>query len=185
VPDVGPRGNVKDLCNLPAKDGDDATKLMETANGYRDHDGCADEVPAAVAKFSGVIQGINFKSGSPEILKTSNKVLDAAVKVLTEFADVRLEIQGHTDDVQPKKGAKIATNIELSQLRADSVKAYFVSKGIAADRLIAKGYGETVPAAEGTSKAARAKNRRVEFKLLSDTTEPAAETPAAPAAATP
>ena len=67
--------------------------------------------------------------------------------------------------------------------------AYFASKGIAADRVVAKGYGETAPSAPidglkgGKLKAARAKNRRVEFKLLSDlTAAPAAEQAPPPAA---
>jgi OOP family OmpA-OmpF porin len=93
---------------------------METKNGYQDGDGCPDEVPAALAKFTGVIKGINFKSGSAEILKTSNKLLDKAVKVLQDYPDIKLEIQGHTDDVGDD-----AANLELSQKRAESVKAYF------------------------------------------------------------
>jgi OOP family OmpA-OmpF porin len=148
---------------------DQCQDKQETKNGYQDGDGCPDEIPAAVKKFTGVIKGINFKTGSAEILKTSNKTLDGAVKVLAEYGDLKLEIQGHTDDVGDD-----AANLELSQKRADSVKAYFEGKGIAADRLISKGYGETAPSAPidglkgGKLKAAQAKNRRVEFKLVSD-----------------
>jgi len=160
-----------DKCNLPAKDGDDAAKLMETRNGFQDGDGCYDDLPKAVQKFSGVIQGINFKSGVADILKTSNKVLDATVKILTEYGEIKLEIQGHTDDTAVIKGSAFADNTALSQARADAVMAYMVGKGIAADRLTAKGYGESVPIAEGKTKAARAKNSRVEFKLRSDLTQ--------------
>ncbi|MBK7070876.1 MAG: OmpA family protein [Myxococcales bacterium] len=163
-------------CPDPDNDGDgvlDAADTcpdkMETKNGYQDGDGCPDEVPAALAKFTGVIKGINFKTGSAEILKTSNKILDKAVKVMQDYPDIKLEIQGHTDDVGDD-----AANLDLSQKRAESVKAYFEGKGIAADRVSAKGYGETAPSAPidglkgGKLKAAQAKNRRVEFKLLSD-----------------
>ncbi len=163
-------------CPDPDNDGDgvlDAADTcpdkMETKNGYQDGDGCPDEVPAALAKFTGVIKGINFKTGSAEILKTSNKILDKAVKVMQDYPDIKLEIQGHTDDVGDD-----AANLELSQKRAESVKAYFEGKGVAADRVSAKGYGETAPSAPidglkgGKLKAAQAKNRRVEFKLLSD-----------------
>lgn len=163
-------------CPDPDNDGDgvlDAADTcpdkMETKNGYQDGDGCPDEVPAALAKFTGVIKGINFKTGSAEILKTSNKILDKAVKVMQDYPDIKLEIQGHTDDVGDD-----AANLELSQKRAESVKAYFESKGVPADRVTAKGYGETAPSAPidglkgGKLKAAQAKNRRVEFKLLSD-----------------
>lgn len=159
----------------------------ETKNGFEDTDGCPDEVPAAVKKFSGVVKGINFKTGSAEILKNSNKTLDSAVKVLNDYPELKLEIQGHTDDVGDD-----AENLTLSQARADSVKAYMVGKGIAEDRLAAKGYGETAPVAPidglkgGKLKAAQAKNRRVEFKLVSDLTNPpAAEAPAATPATEP
>ncbi|MGN6105795.1 MAG: OmpA family protein [Kofleriaceae bacterium] len=140
-----------------------------------------------------MIQGINFKTGDVALLATSNKTLDKAVAVLNEYPDLKMEIQGHTDDqpLKAKKGAKYTDNMALSQGRADSVKAYFVAKGIAESRLTAKGYGETQPAVDPTGlkggklNAARAKNRRVEFKLISslDAAAPAAE--AAPAPATP
>jgi outer membrane protein OmpA-like peptidoglycan-associated protein/outer membrane protein W len=169
----------EDGCPDPDNDGDgvaDAADTcpdkMETKNGYQDGDGCPDEVPAPLAKFTGVIKGINFKSGSADILKNSNKLLDKAVKVLQDYPDIKLEVQGHTDDVGDD-----AANLDLSQKRAESVKAYFESKGVAADRVIAKGYGETAPTAPidglkgGKLKAAQAKNRRVEFKLLSDLTQ--------------
>jgi len=174
----------EDGCPDPDNDGDGVLDAQdqcgdkpETKNGYQDNDGCPDEVPAAVKKYTGAIKGITFKTGSAEILKPSFKVLDAAVKVLNEYPDLKLEIQGHTDDVGDD-----AANLELSQLRAASVKAYFETKNIAGDRVIAKGYGETAPVQpidglKGAKlKAAQAKNRRVEFKLVSDLTDaPAAQ----------
>ena len=164
-----------DQCNLPAMDAADP-KLKESSNGYQDADGCFDEIPKAIQKFSGVIKGITFKSGSDEIAKSSFKILGETVKVLTEYTDLRIEIAGHTDDQAPKKGGKFADNAALSQARADSVKAFLVAAGVAEGRLVAKGYGESVPlAAKPTKKSAvttwRNDNRRVEFKLLSDLTQ--------------
>jgi OOP family OmpA-OmpF porin len=169
----------EDGCPDPDNDGDgvlDAADQCqdkaETKNGFQDGDGCPDELPPAVKKYSGTIKGINFKTGSAEILKTSNKVLDGAVTVLNEYPDLKIEIQGHTDDVGDDQA-----NLELSDARAASVRAYFVGKGIAEDRITSKGYGETVPASDITGlkgaklKAARAANRRVEFKLVSDLTQ--------------
>ncbi len=157
----------------------------ETRNGFEDEDGCPDELPQKLAQYTGTIQGINFKVNSADLLPASNKVLDKAVAVLTEFPDVKVEIQGHTDDQALKAGGKFADNDALSQARAETVKAYFVKKGIAEDRLIAKGYGSSQPVTDptglkgGALNKARAANRRVEFKLISPVAEPAAETPAA------
>ena len=158
----------EDGCPDPDNDGDgvlDADdrcpKDMETMNGFRDKDGCADEVPASILKFSGRIEGIKFETGKAKLTKGSSVVLDQAVKILEEYPDLRIEVQGHTDDVGDD-----ANNMKLSQDRAEAVVAYFTGKGIAADRLVAKGYGETVPEVPNTDKASRARNRRVEFKLI-------------------
>ncbi len=152
----------------------------ETKNGFEDDNGCPDEIPEKLKQFTGVIQGINFKSGLADLEKSSSKTLDKAVAVLQEFTTARLEIQGHTDDAAPKKGGKFPDNDALSQARAETVKAYFVSKGITEDRLVAKGYASTVPVEDPTGlkggklKSARAKNRRVEFKLVTDGGAPTA-----------
>ncbi len=163
-----------DGCPDPDNDGDgvlDAADKCgdqpETKNGYQDDDGCPDDVPKALAKFTGAIKGINFKTGSAELLKTSNGTLDAAIKIMNDYPDVKLEIQGHTDNAPLGKGSKFADNTALSQARADSVKAYFTGKGIAEDRVVSKGYGDTVPVADNKNAAGKAKNRRVEFKLIS------------------
>jgi OOP family OmpA-OmpF porin len=187
-----------DGCPDPDNDGDgvlDAADKCptepETKNGFQDEDGCPDEIPAKLKAFTGVIQGINFKTGDATLLATSNKTLDKAVAVLKEFPDLKLEIQGHTDDVplKAKTGAKYADNLSLSQGRADSVKAYMFAKGIDESRLTAKGYGDSLPAVDPKDlkgaklTAARAKNRRVEFKLVSNLTQsdpPATTAPTGP-----
>jgi outer membrane protein OmpA-like peptidoglycan-associated protein len=144
----------------------------ETINGYLDDDGCPDEVPAALKQFSGSIQGVNFKSAEAIILPSSLKILDAAAKALADFPDIKVEVQGHTDDVPPGAHGKYKTNLELSQARADAVKAYLETKGVDDARLTAKGYGDTIPLVQpkglkgGALNNARTKNRRVEFKLL-------------------
>ena len=153
----------------------------ETKNGFEDEDGCPDEVPEKLKQFTGAIQGINFKTGAAD-LAGSTAVLDKAIAVLTEFKDIKLEIQGHTDDV-PLKSKAFTDNLALSQARAETVKAYFVKKGIDEARLTAKGYGDTVPLTDpkdlkaGALNAARAKNRRVEFKLVSSLPETPAKAP--------
>jgi OOP family OmpA-OmpF porin len=134
----------------------------EKVNGYQDDDGCPDEIPAAVKKFTGVIEGINFKTGSADILPGSYVLLDRAVKVLQDYPDVALEISGHTDN-----RGKPDHNHDLSQRRADAVRMYFVSRGIAAERLQSIGYGQDRPIAGNRTAAGRARNRRTEFRLIS------------------
>ncbi len=185
----------EDGCPDPDNDGDgvlDANDKCptepETRNGFQDDDGCPDEIPATLKQFTGVIQGINFKVNDATLVAGSTKTLDRAIAVLNEFKDVKLEIQGHTDDQPLRGGGKYPDNTALSQARAETVKAYFVSKGIEEGRIFAKGYADTVPVEDPKDlkaaklTAARAKNRRVEFKLV--TSEPAAPViPAAPAPA--
>ena len=183
-----------DGCPDPDNDGDGIPDAQdkcpnepETKNGYQDADGCPDEIPEKVKQFTGVIQGINFKLGDAALAPTSTPVLDKAIAVMAEFKDVKLEIQGHTDDLQIKS-KKYPDNTALSQARAESVKAYFVKKGIDESRLIAKGYGDAQPIDDPKGlkgaklNAARAKNRRVEFKLVMPAAPPAPATTPAPAA---
>ncbi len=160
----------EDGCPDPDNDGDGVADAndkcpdqQETKNGYQDSDGCFDDVPKAVAKFTGVIQGINFDTGKATIKKNSFRVLDQAVKVLQDYPELRLEIGGHTDDVGGEE-----VNRKLSQDRAQAVKDYFVAKGISEDRVRAVGYSTDKPLAAGASKKARAKNRRVEFTLIAE-----------------
>ncbi|MBL0194553.1 MAG: OmpA family protein [Myxococcales bacterium] len=133
----------------------------ETKNGYEDDDGCPDEIPADVASFSGSIEGVVFKTGSPALDAKSFPVLEKAAEVFKKHPELRVEIGGHTDNVGNDK-----TNTTLSQKRAESVKAWFVGKGLAANRFEAKGYGPSKPVAENTTPEGRGKNRRVEFTLI-------------------
>ena len=150
-----------DTKGCPDKDGDsvrDADDKCPDQAGTVEEAGC---LPAAVQKFSGSIKGITFDAGKATIRKASNKTLDAAVAVLQQYPSLRVEVQGHTDDQGPDD-----KNMELSQARANSVKDYLVAKGVAAERVDAKGYGETAPKADNKTGKGRAENRRIEFKIL-------------------
>jgi OOP family OmpA-OmpF porin len=72
-----------------------------------------------------------------------------------------LVIEGHTDNV-----GSVSFNKRLSQQRTDAVKKFFLSRDIDVSRLTAIGYGPERPIADNKTAAGRAKNRRVEFKLL-------------------
>lgn len=157
-----------DGCPIPDTDGDGildpddkCVDEPETVNKFQDTDGCPDTVPEAVKKFTGVIEGIYFDTAKASIKDKSRAKLDNAVKLLKEYETLRLEISGHTDS----KG-DAGYNRELSQKRAESVKQYMVDAGVDGSRLETRGAGEDEPIANNKKRAGRAKNRRIEFKLL-------------------
>jgi OOP family OmpA-OmpF porin len=141
---------------------DQCPKKPETRNGFQDDDGCPDEMPEAIQRFTGVIQGINFRQGTAEIEESSFATLDSAVEILAEQTSVRLEVSGHTSS----EGTQ-ARNDELSLERAGAVRSYFIEKSIDADRVVARGAGSTEPVADNATKEGREKNRRIEFRVLS------------------
>jgi outer membrane protein OmpA-like peptidoglycan-associated protein len=107
-----------------------------------------------------VFDNLNFEFGKADIKKESLPYLDKLAETLLKAKNWTLEIQGHTDD----KGSD-EFNLKLSQNRADAVKNYLVSKGIVADTITSKGFGESIPLVANDSDANREKNRRVEFKI--------------------
>ncbi len=153
---------IRDADNDGILDPDDACKTEpETKNGFEDTDGCPDEVPKEIEKFTGVIKGIFFDTAKDTIKPASKKTLDEAVDVLKKFPSVRVEISGHTDNV-----GKHDYNVDLSGRRAASVKQYLVDAGIEASRIETRGAGPDEPIADNKTKAGKAQNRRIEFKLL-------------------
>ncbi len=140
---------------------DKCPKEPEIKNSYQDDDGCPDKIPEKLKKFAGAIKGIEFEVGSAKIVPKSFALLDNAVVVLKEFKDTGIEISGHTDNT-----GSADLNKQLSLDRADSVKSYFVDKGIDAGRITTVGYGPERPVADNKKPAGRAKNRRIEFKLM-------------------
>jgi outer membrane protein OmpA-like peptidoglycan-associated protein len=133
----------------------------ETKNNFDDADGCPDELPKEVAKFTGVIKGILFASGKAEIRPASFPLLDDAVQVLQQYPTLKIRISGHTDD----KG-KHDFNVKLSADRAAAVKTYLLGKGIPDERIQTRGAGPDEPIADNKTAAGRQQNRRIEFELL-------------------
>jgi outer membrane protein OmpA-like peptidoglycan-associated protein len=133
----------------------------ETKNGFEDGDGCPDEVPVEVQKFSGAIPGILFQINEAKILPRSFGTLDQAVAVLAKYPDIKLEIAGHTSSEGDAEHNK-----KLSQDRADSVKTYLVSKGIDDKRIQTRGAGSSEPVADEKQPDGKEKNRRIEFKII-------------------
>lgn len=116
----------------------------------------ADGCPAVPKKL--VLDGVNFDNDQASLRPEAIAILDQAAASLKEWGDVKVEVAGHTDSVSSD-----VHNLRLSQRRAETVRVYLISKGIAADRLTAKGYGESSPVAGNDTEEGRYKNRRVEL----------------------
>ena len=128
--------------------------------------GCPAVKKEVLKVFEKAMTGIQFETGKDVILKTSFPILDQVVKAMVENQTYNLEINGHTDNVGDNQ-----KNLVLSQKRADAVKKYITSKGVVADRMKSTGFGSTMPIADNATKEGKAKNRRVEFKVVFQTVE--------------
>jgi outer membrane protein OmpA-like peptidoglycan-associated protein len=132
----------------------------ENFNNHEDEDGCPDELPEEVSRFTGKIEGIHFASNKADLKPDSKTVLDEAAAVLAKYG-LRVEISGHTDD-----RGKESWNMELSQRRADAVRDYLGGAGVDASQLETIGWGPHKPIDSNKTKAGRLNNRRIEFRLL-------------------
>ena len=108
-----------------------------------------------------VLDDCNFETGKATLQPESYAVLDELVAYLVRKDDEKIELGGHTDNV-----GSAASNLKLSLDRANTVRAYLLTKGIDPDRVTAKGYGMTQPIADNKSEDGRALNRRTEVKIL-------------------
>lgn len=105
---------------------------------------------------------VQFETDSAVLVDRSKQLLDDVARELNDHPEVtRVQIEGHTDAVASKRH-----NMKLSQERVAAVKAYLRGKGISAKRLTTKAFGETKPLASNKTEEGRAKNRRVEFRIL-------------------
>jgi outer membrane protein OmpA-like peptidoglycan-associated protein len=115
--------------------------------------------PAAPQKL--VLEGVNFDFDKATLRQEDISELDKDVEALKAWGDVNIEVAGHTDSM-----GSDAYNMKLSQQRAEAVRNFLISRGVAADRLTAKGYGESQPVADNATEEGRFKNRRVELAPL-------------------
>jgi outer membrane protein OmpA-like peptidoglycan-associated protein len=139
----------------------------ETINGNKDDDGCPDpgvELVHVLGDRVVIDETIQFKTASATLQPASNKILKQVASKLKSVRSISIEIQGHTDDV-----GSAATNIKLSQKRADAIRAFLIKAGVPQVRLRAKGFGPTRPRATNTTAAGREQNRRVDFLILGET----------------
>ena len=104
---------------------------------------------------------IEFESGKATLTPSGRAILDEMSAALHKLAGRKVDIIGHTDN----QGLR-ASNVHLSQARAEAVKAYLAGKGIDGDLLAASGQGPDRPIASNDSPDGRARNRRIEFRMI-------------------
>ena len=138
-------------------DGTEVARGTDPLNPADDVPPKKEELKVEVGKAI-VLEGIVFATGKSDISSESEANLEKAYNTLEQNPDISVEIRGYTDNVGKK-----AANMKLSQSRAEAVKAWLVKKGIAADRITAKGFGPDNPIADNKTKEGRAQNRRIEF----------------------
>lgn len=156
--------------------------------GVKENKGCPQIKRAVTTLLKKAMSGIQFETGKAVIIKKSYPILDEIAKVFIDNPTYIIEVQGHTDNV-----GKADVNLYLSEKRAQAVRDYLVKKGVDASRMTAHGYGSTMPIDDNSTKAGRAKNRRVEFKITFEEVHeeiindhnPGADEPAAQPAAEP
>ena len=145
-------------------DGDgviDTEDKCPSVSGDANNNGCPAMKVDVKKRLQFAARGINFETGKAIITPASYPMLDEVVSILNEYVDYNLKMGGHTDAVGVD-----ASNLTLSQSRVNAVKAYLVSKSVAENRIMATGYGESMPVAPNTTAAGKAKNRRVELELV-------------------
>jgi outer membrane protein OmpA-like peptidoglycan-associated protein len=142
-------------CPIPDTDGDginDEEDRCPDVAGVPEMKGC----PAIDFQASDV----TFQSGKAILTTAGKKELDVEADFLNKNSGVKVSIEGHTDNTGTDK-----INQPLSEKRAEAVKTYLASKGVAADRMTTSGFGSSQPIADNKTAAGKQKNRRVEIKV--------------------
>ena len=152
-------------CSLPKDaDGDGVTddkdRCPHTPAGVKvDEEGC--QVLFEKTRKSLILEGVNFATGKAELTPESQAILDGVAESLVANEEIKVQVGGHTDNT-----GSAAVNKRLSAARAEAVRQYLASKGVAANRLTAAGFGPSTPIASNKTAAGRAQNRRVELTRL-------------------
>ncbi|MUU79205.1 OmpA family protein [Winogradskyella endarachnes] len=161
--EAGPAAN--NGCPWPDTDGDgilDKDDKCPSEAGTAANNGCPEVKPTeeVMKTLNEYARTILFQSGKASFQKSTDQVLQAMTAILKEYPNADFSIEGHTDSQGPA-----SSNQALSERRANAVRDYLISNGIAAERLTSTGFGESNPIANNKTAAGRKENRRVEVKL--------------------
>ena len=150
-------------CPIPDTDKDginDEEDKCPNLAGVRENQGCPAITEEVKKRVDLAAKNILFVTGSAKLQSKSYKGLNDVVAIMQENPDMKLAIDGHTDNV-----GSDALNQKLSDNRAAAVRAYIISKGISESRITSAGHGETMPIADNKTATGRQQNRRVEMTL--------------------
>lgn len=158
--------------------GTGATMVDDVKDGAMDVVGAVDDsITAAQDALNGLtdnltgedfanalnLQIINFATDGNAIPEKNQAILNKAAEVMGKMPEAQLKVIGHTDDQGDD-----AYNQQLSEKRANAVKAYLVEQGVAAERIMVEGAGEATPIADNATEEGRFQNRRIEFQVIED-----------------
>ena len=156
------KGVKVDATGCPADtDGDgipDAADKCPTEKGEVSNNGCPPVVKAAPKRLQFAPRTINFDTKIAVLKAASYPMLDEIAGIMSQYPDYNVRISGHTDALE--KDVEM-----LSASRADAVKSYLLSKGVAESRIVSAGFGKTRPVTSNVKPAGRAQNRRVLIEL--------------------
>ncbi len=151
-------------CPVKDTDGDgieDSKDKCPKVAGPASNNGCPGVSEEHAATLKHLFESVYFNTGKYTFMPATYEILNSAAAIITKYPTARFSISGYTDSVGNDR-----RNLTLSQNRANAVKNYLVTKGVPAANLTATGYGESSPIASNRTKAGRAKNRRVEIRLV-------------------
>jgi len=142
-------------------DDDDADGVPNSLDDCMDTDPGVPVTATGCAIFGGVLEGVVFESGSDRLVGEAQSVLNDAADVLLNDPGLNVEVRAHTDS----QGAE-DFNLELSKKRALSTVRYLMLRGVPAEQLTARAFGEAKPVADNSTPEGRETNRRVEFHVI-------------------
>ena len=152
------KGDKETWVFLQAAESDGSYQMTLSEREAMKQEVAVNELADRLNKDGFVSLDVNFDTGLATIRPDSAKTLDDAAAALKTMPAMKIEVGGHTDNVGTPEA-----NQKLSQERAQAVMAALVQRGITADRMTAKGYGQSTPVADNRTEEGRAKNRRVEL----------------------
>lgn len=169
APSPAPRPSAPVPAAAPAKPAPSPTSDDADGDGVRNRDDACPNTPAGVAVDARgcvdvakvVLKGVSFATASATLQPDAMPVLRGVAATLKANPGLSIEVHGHTDSE-----GEAARNMALSERRAQAVKSFLVKEGAPASRIAVKGFGERQPVDTNDTAEGRAKNRRVEFRVL-------------------